>query len=346
MIGMASEPLLVDPDGDGDIDVVYPGGSSGIEMLENDGRGNLALRAPLVTGVYLRAAFGDLDGDGDQDLVASRPSGTSMNLELVTFFRNASGGYGSPVPINSSWNFQGLELVDVDLDGDLDLLASRGPAPLVLLLNDGTGAFTDVSSTHMVSGTVWPAGRRPLVGDLDLDGDPDVVCGKVVLENRGGVFHASRSLRHVFHFTDLYGQDEAEVLVDVDGDGDLDVVGFGMRIVQNLHTQVHAPFLARVGRHYALRIYCQPGYLPAPASAFAIIGVQETSMPLGSFGTLRVVPMVVTPTLTIPTVGNTDLGFRLPNDPRLVGADLYGQAVVVPPGGAPHLTNHTHDVVF
>lgn len=61
--------------------------------------------------------------------------------------------------------------VDVDADGDLDLVLAMEFAPNVLLLNDGTGRFTDASDR-------LPRTRHDsediAAADFDGDGDPDL----------------------------------------------------------------------------------------------------------------------------------------------------------------------------
>jgi PKD repeat protein len=122
-------------------------------------------------------AAADVDNDGDVDVVAADRDG-----DAVVVFRNAAGLLGTPVPFAACDGPSALALEDMDGDGFRDVLVTCHPAStLRVLRNDGTGAFP--TST----GHVFAAGSRPsavATGDLDADGDRDVVVG---LANAGRV---------------------------------------------------------------------------------------------------------------------------------------------------------------
>ncbi|HMV66203.1 MAG TPA: CRTAC1 family protein [Myxococcota bacterium] len=70
----------------------------------------------------------------------------------------------------------GASVVDVDADGDLDLYVTRFLQPNRLLINDGTGYFTDGTA----AAGLLTEGRRSEAsawGDMDRDGDLDLVVG-------------------------------------------------------------------------------------------------------------------------------------------------------------------------
>ena len=75
-----------------------------------------------------------------------------------------------------------VDLVDVDDDGDLDLFVAEGtdspaPRPNRLLLNDGTGVFTDVSATHLPPAVA--NSTKADFGDVDGDGDLDAIVANL-----------------------------------------------------------------------------------------------------------------------------------------------------------------------
>jgi hypothetical protein len=77
----------------------------------------------------------------------------------------------------------GVNLVDVDGDGDLDVFLAEGTAgldgrPNILLINDGRGVFRDESATRLPAGP--PANStKAAFADFDRDGDLDAVVANV-----------------------------------------------------------------------------------------------------------------------------------------------------------------------
>lgn len=117
------------------------------------------------TGVYA-AALGDLDGDGDRDIVGLGPTGE------VSLFRNNGLGTFQPGeslyagPIGGRTRFL---VGDVDSDDDLDVLVATG-GEAFSLLNDGTGAVTPGPHTPASLSGAGQARLYDLDGDGDLDG--------------------------------------------------------------------------------------------------------------------------------------------------------------------------------
>lgn len=118
-------------------------------------------------------------------------------------------------------------VADVDGDGRLDLLLGDGAPffhapPRLTLLRNGPQGFTDVTAAAGLSGVrAWVA----RFGDLDNDGDPDLVLGdgdrrEAVLHNRDGRFE--RAATNIPPPGD--GIPLALALVDLDRDGLLDIV--------------------------------------------------------------------------------------------------------------------------
>ncbi len=148
--------FAADLDQDGDPDVVLGRGgfyaSGNPRILVNQGNAVFTL-APAATIPFpglVHAA--DVDGDGKLDLLANNGSQLLRNLGGLVFAPAVA------LPTSS------LVSLDYDLDGDIDLLGNGK-----LLVNDGTGTFT------LVTTGVTLNGDGACVADLDSDGDPDVV---------------------------------------------------------------------------------------------------------------------------------------------------------------------------
>lgn len=69
----------------------------------------------------------------------------------------------------------GAAVADVDDDGDLDVFLARVGLPNRLMLNDGDGGFTDGADAAGVAGEADQGSSAAVFGDLDGDGDQDLV---------------------------------------------------------------------------------------------------------------------------------------------------------------------------
>jgi len=220
-----------DYDNDGDVDLWLSGlGASATPtggLYRNDG-GALTPVAPGLAAVARgAAAWGDLDNDGDLDLLLT---GATANLSYDTrLYRNDGAGLFTELASGLPATREGSAAwADSDNDGDLDLLiggSSPTGDPARLYINDGQGQFTDAAINLPALG----AGRLAW-GDADNDGDPDVLLAGDTVEFglTGRVYRNDGN--NVF--TDLgtgspgmAGRDAA--WGDVDGDGDLDILLVG-----------------------------------------------------------------------------------------------------------------------
>ncbi|MGP1271966.1 MAG: FG-GAP repeat domain-containing protein [Phycisphaerales bacterium] len=227
---------IADLDGDGDLDLVFATEDDLVnELYLNDGQGRFtdaSDRLP-VTGTSNAVVAFDADGDGDVDLVFGN---AGQNFLLRNDGRGAFEWVEAALPTISDTT-QDIEVGDVDGDGDPDLvIANEGPN--ALYLNDGTGTFED--ATEAAFGVrLREETREAGLGDVDGDGDLDLVFANV---GWGGGSPADKLLinRGDGTFVDESGDRlptlnefslDADI-VDIDGDGDTDIVT--ARIVQGL----------------------------------------------------------------------------------------------------------------
>ena len=112
-------------------------------------------------------AAGDVDGDGDTDLIAGTTSGQPIQIYLSGGFRDFAEAAIS-LPDNSA--NEGMALADFDRNGTLDLVVANGDGQADRIYsNDGAGNFTLMATLGL------SFSRDVAVGDFDSDGILDVV---------------------------------------------------------------------------------------------------------------------------------------------------------------------------
>ncbi len=193
--------VATDYDGDGWTDI-FVANDSNPNFLYRNRAGHGFESVGLMAGVALNgegraqagmgADSGDFDGDGQLDIALA-----TFAFDHNSLFRNLgdgtfedvsqAAGLTAPTLKDMSW---GLAFLDADLDGDLDIYFANGHLfPQVdehpelqetyaqkdqIFLNEGA-RFRDVSATAGRGLAVQKCSRAVAVGDLDDDGDPDLV---------------------------------------------------------------------------------------------------------------------------------------------------------------------------
>ncbi len=236
---------IFDLDEDGDQDVLLRRADWDLppSWIRNDGEG-VFTRCEFdwalgdSDGLYDMHAR-DMDGDGDLDVVALladaielSPWGKQYQNRILWWENDGAGGFGAGTIIATAdvgrnpFGWDG-RLVDVDGDGDLDLLTTQ---ETYWMQNDGAG--------HLIPVAGKPAGSMLL--DYDLDGDYDLAASGdaavLLYENQGGgTFAAARALfpsgTGILHVGDF----------DNDGDVDLLCAGQGTIHTRENHEGTFGP---------------------------------------------------------------------------------------------------------
>ena len=240
----SGEPQWLDYNNDGILDVLVTGTTHTAAPYESRPfEGNTLLFRGKDDGTYERVnvffpgvygssvAIGDADNDGDEDILLS--GFFAPGRPFTRLYRNDGGTYRRGSPRFEALAFGESKWIDIDGDGDLDLLHSgvsgSNTVHTLIYRNNGEGRFTredDVLPNLVFGSTDW--------GDYDSDGDLDVAISgarldpiellvpySAVLRNDGGSFVPETKAQL---FPVMYG---SMGWADYDNDGDLDLMVTG-----------------------------------------------------------------------------------------------------------------------
>ncbi len=167
---------VADFNGDAHADLAI-GSTSGIQVRlgHGDGSFDTGIDYPLTNGCQALVA-GDLDGDGDLDLISAKaPSYGGAGPQNLDILINDGEGVFEPREslVQPKSNISHLAVGDLDGDGDLDVAATHTysyDGNVSVMLGDGQGGL----DTDPLLLTVAGRPSKMELGDIDADGDLDL----------------------------------------------------------------------------------------------------------------------------------------------------------------------------
>lgn len=241
-LGDFTSPVFNDMDSDGDLDLLigssYAPNNKSMHYYVNDGQFNFT--ASTLSGINPDLAeatptFIDADNDGDQDVVVGAADGNLYYFKRIgaTTFEQQTGA-DNPFAFFNHGQFSSPTAADFDNDGDKDLVVGVVDALIdfAYIENKGNGVFEEKTSfENPFGGAAVISDAAPYFLDVDGDNDKDFLMGSSdnadpylkYFRNENGKY-MEVTANNPFSGSTV-GNMFIPSFADMDGDGDLDLVG-------------------------------------------------------------------------------------------------------------------------
>jgi Tfp pilus assembly protein PilF len=200
-----------DVDLDGDLDIVLGAGSGDPIVLRNNGDGTFAVIKPFSGVTGLKAfASADIDGDGAPDAAMIDGGG-----QLHVFSNQRLGQFRArTLPPGLVGRFDAVIAADVNNDGRIDFVLLRDNGSVIRLSDKDAGAAWDFAEIAKAAPVPSPA---LIAADFDNNGSIDLLvgAGEIFMGGAAGSFTRLPSKVGL----------TSPTVVDLDGDGRLDLIG-------------------------------------------------------------------------------------------------------------------------
>ena len=221
--------FLADVDNDGDLDVIAAfADSDKVKWYENDGAANPSFTTHTISSSVdgaMSVYATDLDSDGDIDIVAA-----AQEEDKIYWFESdgaADPSFSATTITSSADGIYSVYAKDLDNDGDMDIMsASANDDKIAWYENNGAG---DPSFTARTIATTADGAASVFAADIDGDGDQDIISASLndntVAWYENGLAAFGDPTFASANITTSRWSGSDPITVDIDNDGDLDIIG-------------------------------------------------------------------------------------------------------------------------